>query len=529
MLKPIAFLSLLFAGVHGEFSVVEKRDGPAPGFSLTGPTPLGQILNLRLALTQNDIAGLQEAVYNISTPGNARYGQYLTQDEVNHFVAPSEETLSKVNSWLAANNVAWSPITPAGDWISVNMTVSQANELLDTNQTVVRTLSYSIPSSLNPDISWVHPTVNFPPASARSAPLSMPSRTARATPPRASVLADCRVNSSWTPACLQELYGIPSAPAKAAANVFGVSEFGNNFASKRDLKAFLEIYRPDMDPNTKFDLLSIDGGINNQLPAGAGFFATPDIQYAVGLTTGVHATFISTGTIANDIFTEMLDQAHFLLSMSNPPQTIFNGDYALESQVSPQIAMCTGGWGAGGMPFLDCTPFDPAFPATCPFVTAVGATDFRPNATAETGASFSGGGFSNIFKRPTYQDNAVHGYLESGVVENTGFNASGRAVPDASAISQIDFVIRGAATDLFVSTDYSAAIFASVVAMLNNERIAAGIPGLGLLNPLLYQNPSAFNDVTVDAIGFNATRGWDPVTGFGSPNYPKLLEVSNTL
>jgi hypothetical protein len=27
-----------------------------------------------------------------------------------------------------------------------------------------------------------------------------------------------------------------------------------------------------MNPNTTFDLISIDGGINNQLPAGAGIF-----------------------------------------------------------------------------------------------------------------------------------------------------------------------------------------------------------------------------------------------------------------
>ncbi|KAJ6464216.1 peptidase S8/S53 domain-containing protein [Mycena vulgaris] len=563
MIKPITFLSLLLAGVHGEFLVVEKRDGPGPGFSLTGPTPPGQILNLRLALTQSNIAGLQDAVYDISTPGHARYGQYLTQDKINQFVAPSEETLSQVTSWLAAHNLASSPITPAGDWISVNMTVAQANELLvadfstfqnpDTNQTVVRTLSYSIPNSLKAEISWIHPTVNFPPANVRSAPFNMMSRTASATPRGASVSADCRTSSSWTPACLQELYGIPSAPAKPAKNLFGVSAFDNEFANKRDLKVFLETYRPDMNPNTTFDLISIDDGINNQLPAGASPFAAPDIQYAVGLATGVPVTFISTGTIANDLFTELLDQAHHLLSMRNPPQTIFNGYGALESQVSPQIAisLCnaygqlaargvsyiveTGIWGAGGIPFIDCTPFDPPFPATCPFVTAVGATEFTPDETEETASFFSGGGFSDFFKRPKYQDAAIKGYLKTGDIQNTGFNASGRAVPDVSAISQLDFILGGGVVDFLSTTDYSAAIFASIVALLTNERIAAGKPGLGLLNPLLYQNPSAFNDFIVgsnpgcDEIGFNATRGWDPITGFGSPNYPKLQEICNKL
>lgn len=82
MQKPIAFLFLLLAGVHANSLVLEKRDGPPPGFSCVGQTPLDQTLNLRLALMQNNIAGLQDTVYDISTPGNARYGQYLTQDEV---------------------------------------------------------------------------------------------------------------------------------------------------------------------------------------------------------------------------------------------------------------------------------------------------------------------------------------------------------------------------------------------------------------------------------------------------------------
>jgi hypothetical protein len=35
-------------------------------------------------------------------------------------------------------------------------------------------------------------------------------------------------------------------------------------------QTFLETYRPDINPNTTFNLLSVDQGINNQLPGGAG-------------------------------------------------------------------------------------------------------------------------------------------------------------------------------------------------------------------------------------------------------------------
>ena len=54
----------------------------------------------------------------------------------------------------------------------------------------------------------------------------------------------------------------------------------------------------------------------------------------------------------------------------------------------------------------------------------------------------------------------------------------------------------------------------------NDARIAAGKSPLGFLNPFLYQNPSIFNDVTsgnnpgCSTKGFEASAGWDPVTGY---------------
>jgi tripeptidyl-peptidase-1 len=189
MFKHLAMVFSLLICVAAEFILLEKRDNPPAGFSRLGPTADDDILSLTLALPSRNIAGLHDAVYNISTPGTVRYGQYLTQDEVGlcfveiidrvthqvpqlaQFVAPAPATVSQVASWLSSNNLAATSITPAGEWITVNMTVSQANALFaadfrtfqndETNQTVVRTLSYSIPSALKASIDWVHPTIRF--------------------------------------------------------------------------------------------------------------------------------------------------------------------------------------------------------------------------------------------------------------------------------------------------------------------------------------------------------------------------------
>jgi tripeptidyl-peptidase-1 len=67
------------------------------------------------------------------------------------------------------------------------------------------------------------------------------------------------------------------------------------------------------------------------------------------------------------------------------------------------------------------------------------------------------------------------------------------AVPDVAAIGLVDFVWEGQVIDFL--DGLSVQIFASIVALLNNERIAAGRPPLGLLNPLVYQNSAAFTDI----------------------------------
>jgi tripeptidyl-peptidase-1 len=54
---------------------------------------------------------------------------------------------------------------------------------------------------------------------------------------------------------------------------------------------------------------------------------------------------------------------------------------------------------------------------------------------------------------------------------------------------------------------------------------------VGFLNPVLYANPNALNDITsgnnpgCGTQGFSAVNGWDPITGLGTPNFQKLVDV----
>lgn len=81
------------------------------------------------------------------------------------------------------------------------------------------------------------------------------------------------------------------------------------------------------------------------------------------------------------------------------------------------------------------TRFLPSFPASCPYVTAVGATVGAEG--EESAADFSGGGFSEYFPRPDYQNGPVNQYAARNAEKWKGlFNPDGRGIPDVSALGK---------------------------------------------------------------------------------------------
>ncbi len=102
-------------------------------------------------------------------------------------------------------------------------------------------------------------------------------------------------------------------------------------------------------------------------------------------------------------------------------------------------------------------------------------------------------------------------------------------------------------------TSAAAPVFASVIALLNDARFRAGKEPLGFLNPWLYAiGYIGLTDITGGAAvgctgingqtgapvvggsiipyaSWNATRGWDPATGLGVPDFEKLLALALAL
>lgn len=115
----------------------------------------------------------------------------------------------------------------------------------------------------------------------------------------------------------------------------------------------------------------------------------------------------------------------------------------------------------------------------------------------------SGGGFSNITPRTkaSWQEKVVNEYLKTNAIPNYSFfNQSGRGYPDVSAYGADYFVYLNGRITRESGTSASTPVFAAIVTLLNDIRLANDLPPMGFINPFLYeiydQYPEAFHDIT---------------------------------
>jgi len=189
-------------------------------------------------------------------------------------------------------------------------------------------------------------------------------------------------------------------------------------------------------------------------------------------------------------------------------------------------------------------------PASDPLVTGVGGTQLFAN--QKTGKyisenawnepqfeAASGGGYSVLYKRPNYQNGTVRGNRRG--VPDVAYNAA----IDGGVLVAVSFITPGAEGgpfQIFGGTSAGSPQWAGLVVIANQ---LAG-KRLGFLNPAIYnigrsssysaafhdilfgnntiQLPDASNKI-VTIIGFSAKKGWDPVTGWGSPIASNLVHL----
>jgi tripeptidyl-peptidase-1 len=475
-LLALSSFSLASPTKRSSFFAVKDALNVPPRWERVGAPSPDHRLRLHIGLKKGNFPQLEKHLYEVSDPTHPRYGQHLSQDEVDSLVRPTEETSTLVNEWLSELGIPQEDqeCNQAGDWVSVTLPVAAAERLLNTEYSVyrhddgtelIRTPEWSLPEYLHEHISTVQPTNTWMralPKAPRNALKVDTLATVDETPAPATDLQECDPKLV-TPNCLRTFYGTYNYTPKATDKQFiALNNFLEELNNRSDANIYLSKFRPDaLAGAQEFKQVSIAGGTlqqerdnATQLKNQVGVEGNLDVQTMLGVAYPVPLTAYSTGgrnpTFKPDAFTtENSDEpflvwVQYMLSLSqdqlpsvvsssygDDEQTIAKSyaetvcqDFAQLGARGVSLLFSSGDQGVGATGFCNTndgkntSTFLPSFPAGCPYVTTVGGTyQFNPEVAA-LDARFripftSGGGFSTYFDRPDYQCDAVQAYLDN--------------------------------------------------------------------------------------------------------------------
>lgn len=437
------------------------------------------LIKFRLAVRQARAGEFEQMVLDMSTPSHPSYGKHMKRDELKSFLRPAPEVSEALLDWLKAEKVSTEKVKDEGDWISFTVPVGQAEDMLNTEfyhyrhaqsgVDIVRTLQYSVPRSIRSHVHMIQPTTRFGQIRPARTTIKDYSAPVRADSPGAFDPVFC--NTTVTPDCLRGLYGLGNFTANPnVGNRLGISGYLKQWAQYAEFNQFADTYAPYLE-GFNFSVQSINGGVNTQtsnLSVNTGE-ANLDVQYAISMAFNTPTTYYTTAGLGelipdldqpsqeNNQNEPYLEQLSYLLSLPDDqlpltlstsygedeqsvPAAYANSTCSMFAQLGARgtsVIFSSGDTGVGSAcqtnDGKNTTRFLPIFPAACPFVTSVGGVW---HVEPEEAINFSSGGFSDLFPRPSYQDEVVPSYLNQiGDTFEGYFNPAGRGFPDVAAQS----------------------------------------------------------------------------------------------
>src|SRR5712671_194694 len=513
------------------------RAAPLHGARAVGPVPSDERFEVTVRVRRRTMLGSLAAngFHSDQAPTKRKY---LTREQyaADHGADPAD--IAKVEAFAKANGLIVIETSlarrsvflsgTAGNFAKAFRATIQQHEH-DGGTYRGRTGELSVPAELAPIIEGIFGIDNRPvakPHFQRSKPL-------QGLRPHAGPAG------SFAPPDLAKLYSFPSG-LDGSGQCIGIIELGGGYRNV-DIGAYfrklgipapqVKTVRVDGATNKPSTSDSDDGEVMLDIEVAAAvapkaliavyFAPNTDQGFLDALTMAVHDTTNKPSVIS-------ISWGGAEINWTTQAMTSF--DQALQTAAALGVTVCcaSGDNGSGdgvgdGKEHVD-------FPASSPFALGCGGTKVIATGTAissevvwnESIDSATGGGVSDFFPVPAYQ--SVTGIPGSA---NPG-GPMGRGVPDVGGdadpatgyqvrVDGQEFVIGG--------TSAVAPLWAGLIALMNQK---LGQP-VGFLNPLLYGSlvgKGCFKDITSGSNGaYLAKSGWDPCTGWGSPNGTKLLQA----
>jgi len=540
-----------------------------------------------MALKQRNLDKLEAIFWAVSDPSSPDYQNFMTKDQINQLTAPRAKDREYVTRWLRQHGAV--DVRVAGPALEVRTIASVAERLFSTSmykfsstdngKVIVKSWgSYSLPKDILRYVEMVAGLSTFPVKHyAVQRARDITNANPQAIVPQ-TLTAFYSVKATTSGSASTTSQGVVEFEQQYFSNT-DIATFGTDVAVKiPPVAAANTIGTNDpSDPQTESALdVNAMFGLNNEatnwfwIEDGDGWLYTWATEFN-NATTVPDVVSISYGwweqdqcDISSECSQLGVDSIQFVV--------LVNTEFQKVGVRGTSIVVSSGDSGAHGRTDYDCTApqLRPEFPSSSPYVTSVGATQIVnaqsslpkpppicanyscPSSGTEQAVSYdnagftSGGGFSAIANTPSYQQAAVTAYLNSGVKlpPSSYYNATGRGAPDVSAVGINNLIVQDGYVELVGGTSAASPEIGAIISLLNQISYKKTNKPLGFANPFLYAAFAAdatnFQDITVgdnicteagcssSCVGFVCTKGWDPVTGLGTPNYTKLAAYLNS-
>lgn len=519
--------------------------GSAPaaleGAHFLGAVPPDERLEVTVRIRRK--APLVSSTHTVDAGGSLKNRQYLTREQYAASHGADEADIGKVSAFAQRAGLIVLDTSAARRSVFLSGTAQQFAAAFGTSIEQVeldsgiarrRTSPISVPTELADIIEGVF--------GIGDTPVAIPHYQASAQSGAAMAGA---AGSAFTAPELAKLYNFP-ADLDGTGQCIGIIELGGGYRSA-DLKNYfqrLNLAAPHVKTisvngakNRPSTANSADGEVMLDIEVAAAI--APKALIAVYFAPNTDKGFLDAITMA--VHDAVNKPSVISISWGNPEknwtaQAMSSFDQAFQAAATLGVTICCAAGDAGsGDENPDRSPPDGLahadFPGSSPSVLCCGGTRLTAAAgaiTAETVwnedplRSASGGGISDFFPLPTYQGAA-------GVPPSANPGAGiGRGVPDVAgdADPATGYQVRvDGQSAVFGGTSAVAPLWAGLIALMNQKLQRS----VGFLNPLLYDaavHKDSFHDITAGNIGaYEAKPGWDPCTGWGSPNGANLLRA----
>ncbi len=581
--------------------------------SRTGEANDHSIRHIQVALSLRDTASAHTLAARLASPNSTERGRFLTSRQFLDRFAPTETTVASVSGWLTAQGVSVEGVSRNRLMIRAHAPTSVLEQAFGTQLATYRdriadriatlvapAAPISVPAGLKTSITAVlglddsemsirpQHTVPHATAQAQNCARWWGEQNNRDVPQKYPAGAQSNSLCGYTGPSVRAMYGLNADQSGMGSTIGIVGAYDSTTLAADVNRAAADTKTPGLAEGQYSKVLP-EGGFTDEKECDSSswkFEQTLDVQAAHTIAPAAQLRYYAAKSCIGGLYEAfnkaVEDNTVDVISASwgnadgerrMPPATrdLFN-QMALQAAIQGQSIMVSSG-DAGNNSGAVGTP-TASFPATSPYVTAVGGTtvglgqDNKPKVLTgweNSGNTLSGqrwipqsdadgrfaggagGGPSALYDTPEWQQGVVPASVAGGR----------RAIPDVAALADsytgllIGYTDASGRYGLSTSggTSLAAPLMAGLAADAQHAR--GGAQRGGLLNPALYAlrgDTSALVDVVPQKAGvwtpvmhalpgakvpgaegsylvdFDARpqnlasgRGWDPVTGVGTP------------